>query len=132
MALHKSQEITDMIEEVYEHETSLKNWDSSFIESVRNFYYEKGGISARIAYNWRSSYLDQTTGSGANGIPQYAKPYASLDASVSVDINEHVAVSFDAVNLNNRMNVLYIGTPAAPLQYQLNDRRYGIALRVTY
>ena len=45
MALHKSQEITDMIEEVYEHETSLKNWDSSFIESVRNFYYEKGGIS---------------------------------------------------------------------------------------
>ena len=94
--------------------------------------YEKGPVSARIAYNWRSSYLDQTTGSGANGIPQYAKPYASLDASVSVDINEHVAVSFDAVNLNNRMNVLYIGTPAAPLQYQLNDRRYGIALRVTY
>jgi len=38
----------------------------------------------------------------------------------------------DAVNLNNRMNVLYIGTPAAPLQYQLNDRRFGVALRITY
>lgn len=94
--------------------------------------YEKGPVSARVAYNWRSRYLDQTTGSGANGQAQYAKPYASLDASISYDINEHVAVSFDAVNLNNRMNVLYIGTPAAPLQYQLNDRRYGFAVRVTY
>ncbi|USQ97402.1 TonB-dependent receptor [Caulobacter sp. RL271] len=94
--------------------------------------YEKGPVSARVAYNWRSAYLDQTTGSGANGIPQYAKPYASLDASISYDVNDHVAVSFDAVNINNRMNVLYIGTPAAPLQYQLNDRRYGFAVRVTY
>lgn len=94
--------------------------------------YEKGPVSARVAYNWRSSYLDQTTGSGANGIPQYAKPYASLDASISYDVNDHVAVSFDAVNINNRMNVLYIGTPAAPLQYQLNDRRFGFAVRVTY
>ncbi|MGH1557950.1 hypothetical protein ACRAWD_09585 [Caulobacter segnis] len=68
----------------------------------------------------------------ANGIPQYAKPYASLDASISYDVNDHVAVSSDAVNINNRMNVLYIGTPAAPLQYQLNDRRYGFAVRVTY
>lgn len=41
----KSQIITDMIEEVYEHETSLKGWDSSFIESVREFYYEKGYLS---------------------------------------------------------------------------------------
>jgi iron complex outermembrane receptor protein len=94
--------------------------------------YQKGPVSGRLAYNWRSSYLDQTSGSGANGQAQYAKPYASLDASLSVDINDHVAFSVDAVNLNNRMNVLYIGTPAAPLQYQLNDRRFGVALRITY
>jgi iron complex outermembrane receptor protein len=94
--------------------------------------YEKGPVSARVAYNWRSSYLDQTTGSGANGIPQYAEPYASLDASVSYEITDHMALSFDGVNLNNRMNVLYIGTAGAPLQYQLNDRRYSLALRMTY
>lgn len=94
--------------------------------------YEKGPVSARVAWNWRSSYLDQTTGSGANGIPQYARPYASLDASLSYDVNEHIAVSVDAVNLNNRMNVLYIGTSAAPLQYQLNDRRFGMSLRATF
>jgi iron complex outermembrane receptor protein len=94
--------------------------------------YEKGPLTARLAYNWRSSYLDQTTGAGANGIPQYAKPYASLDASISVNVTDHVAVSADAVNLTNRMNVTYIGTAAQPLQYQLNDRRFGLSLRATY
>lgn len=45
MALNKSQTITDMIEEVYEHETAMKGWDSTFIESIRDFYYDKDGIS---------------------------------------------------------------------------------------
>jgi hypothetical protein len=41
-------------------------------------------------------------------------------------------VSVDAVNLNNRMNLTYIGTPSQPLQYTLNDRRFGFSLRATY
>jgi TonB-dependent receptor len=94
--------------------------------------YEKGPLTARVAWNWRSSYLDQTTGAGANGVAQYARPYASLDASISVNVNEHIALSADVVNLNNRMNVTYISTPAQPLQYQLNDRRFGMSLRATY
>ena len=93
--------------------------------------YEKGPLTARLAYNWRSSYLDQTFGAGTNQ-PQYAKPYASLDASISVNVNSHIAVSADAVNLTNRMNVTYIGTQGQPLQYQLNDRRFGLSLRATY
>lgn len=36
-----------MIEAVYEDESSRKNWDSSFIESIRNFYYEKGGLTEK-------------------------------------------------------------------------------------
>ena len=94
--------------------------------------YEKGPLTARLAYNWRSSYLDQTTGAGANGIPQYAKPYASLDASISVNVTDNIALSADAVNLTNRMNVSYIGTVGQPLQYQLNDRRFGLSIRATY
>ncbi|KTF40581.1 TonB-dependent receptor [Xanthomonas translucens pv. translucens] len=94
--------------------------------------YEKGPFTARLAWSWRGEYLDTTQGSGANGIPQYQKPYASLDASVSYNVNDHVALSFDAVNLNNRMNEVYIGTASAPLRYELNDRRYGFSARITY
>lgn len=94
--------------------------------------YEKGPITGRLALNWRGKYLDTTQGSGANGIPQYQKAYATLDASVGYDFTSNFAVSVDAVNINNRMNETYIGTPGAPLQYQLNDRRIGVSVRATY
>ncbi len=94
--------------------------------------YEKGPITGRLAWSWRGKYFDTTQGSGANGIPQFQAPYASLDASVSYNFNTHLAVSIDAVNLNNRMNLTYIGTPSQPLQYTLNDRRFGFSLRATY
>lgn len=94
--------------------------------------YEKGPITARLAWSWRGKYLDTTSGSGANGIPQFQKPYASLDSSISYNLNQHIAVSVDAVNLTNRMNVTYIGTMSQPLQYTLNDRRFGFSVRATY
>ncbi|WP_260928068.1 TonB-dependent receptor [Novosphingobium sp. 9] len=94
--------------------------------------YEKGPVTARVAWSWRGKYLDTTYGSGANGIPQYQAPYASLDASVSFDVTKQVSISFDAVNLLNRMNMTYIGTPSQPLQYTLNDRRFGFSIRATY
>jgi len=34
-----------MVETVYEHETSMKGWDSSFIESVYDQYFTKGGLT---------------------------------------------------------------------------------------
>lgn len=94
--------------------------------------YEKGPVQARLAWNWRSSWLSQTSGSGANGRAQYERAYGSLDASVGVNLTEGVQLSVDAVNLLNRMGVLYLSTPAAPLQYQLNDRRFGMSLRATF
>ncbi|WP_253718046.1 TonB-dependent receptor [Sphingomonas sp. AP4-R1] len=94
--------------------------------------YEKGPVSARLAYSWRGRYLDTTVGSGANGQPQIQAPYASLDASISYNVTKHIAVTVDAVNINNRMNRTYIGTPSEPLQYTLNDRRLGFSVRATY
>ncbi len=94
--------------------------------------YEKGPVTARVAWNWRGAYFDTTSGSGANGQLQFNSPYASLDASISVNLNKNIALSIDAVNLNNRMNVTYIDTPNQPLQYTLNDRRFGASLRATF
>lgn len=94
--------------------------------------YEKGPFTGRLAWNWRDKYLDTTYGSGANGLPQYQKPYATLDASFGVKLNSHISVSLDAVNILNRLNVTYINTPSQPLQYTMNDRRIGLSLRATY
>lgn len=41
----KDKAIFLMIEQIYEHETSMVNWDSSFIESVYDQYVKLGGVT---------------------------------------------------------------------------------------
>ena len=94
--------------------------------------YEKGPLQARLAYNWRSSYLDQINGSGVFGANQYAAPYSSLDASVSYQINKIFTLSADAVNLRNSMYHTYVERPSGGLLWQLNDRRYSVSLKASF
>jgi TonB-dependent receptor len=94
--------------------------------------YEKGPVQARLAYNWRSSYLDQLNGSGVFGFNQYAAPYSSLDGSFSYQIDNRFTVSVDAVNLTNSVYHTYIQSPDHGLLWQLNDRRYSISLKTTF
>ena len=58
------------------------------INLSRNSYnlialYDKYGINARVAYNWRDKFLDSISENGAANIPIYFKSYGSLDASIS-------------------------------------------------
>ena len=94
--------------------------------------YEKGPVQARIAYNWRSAYLDQINGSGVFGANQYAAPYSSLDASASYQINKVFTVSLDAVNLTNSMYHTYVERPSGGLLWQLNDRRYSLTIKANF
>lgn len=94
--------------------------------------YERGPVQARIAYNWRSAYLDQINGSGVSGANQYATPYSSLDASVSYQINKTFTLSADAVNLRNSMYQTYVERPSGGLLWQLNDRRYSVTLKASF
>jgi TonB-dependent receptor len=94
--------------------------------------YEKGPLQARVAYNWRSAYLDQVNGSGVFGANQYAAPYSSLDASVSYQINKIFTLSADAVNLKNSMYHTYVERPSGGLLWQLNDRRYSVSLKASF
>lgn len=60
--------------------------------------YEKYGISARLAYNWRDSFLNATNQGGSRS-PQFTEEFGQIDLSVSYDINDHFQVFFDGINL---------------------------------
>jgi hypothetical protein len=47
MSRTKDKAIEIMLETVYEYETSMKNWDSSFIESVYDQYHKNGGLTEK-------------------------------------------------------------------------------------
>jgi len=60
--------------------------------------YEKHGIEARVAYNWRAKFLNRT-GAGSNNNPGYIEAYSQVDANVTYHITDDLAVSLEAINL---------------------------------
>lgn len=62
-----------------------------------NGFYEKYGIQARLAYNWRSSYL--IVCNGEQGAPETQAAYGQLDFSSSYEFAKGFQVYFQGVNL---------------------------------
>ena len=60
-------------------------------------FYEKDGLSARVAYNWRDKFLYTTN--AYNNEPGNTASYESFDANISYDLNENVTISLEGLNL---------------------------------
>jgi TonB-dependent receptor len=60
--------------------------------------YEKNGISARVAWNWRDKFLS-TLNRGGSRNPVFVEPFTQVDFNISYDINERLAVSFEGLNV---------------------------------
>lgn len=61
--------------------------------------YDKNGISARLAYNWRDKFLSGIN-RGNDRNPVFTAPYGQIDLSISVDVSPRLALSFEGINLN--------------------------------
>ena len=72
--------------------------------------YEKYGFSARLAYNWRDTFL-LTTNEGGDRSGTYVEDYGQYDLNVSYDINEQLAVSFEGINLTGEDQRIYHRVP---------------------
>lgn len=68
-------------------------------------YYEKDGIQARIAYNWRDKYMSDAQAWGGE---QWVAAYGQLDLSASYDFNEMLNFHVSANNLTNERSYRYI------------------------
>ena len=100
--------------------------------------YEKGRISARVAYNWRSKYL-VTAVDCCVYLPVWQKASGYLDASIRYRLTDSIELSLEGSNLLNTKTVLLqqvtdknspegkiILTPNGWFQ---NDRRFIVGVR---
>ena len=60
------------------------------------FFYEKNGIQARAAYNWRAGFL-----SGFGFDPFYVEAYGQWDASASWEFRKGMSVFVEGINITN-------------------------------
>jgi iron complex outermembrane recepter protein len=68
-------------------------------------FFEKYGFHARVATNWRAGYLDhfgqQQNNSQFGTEPTFVNANTQVDFSSQYDINNHVNIYFEALNINN-------------------------------
>ena len=93
-------------------------------------FYDKDAFQARVAYNWRDSFLSSRSGDGIQ--PEYNDAYGQLDASASYDINETFTVSLEAVNLTNETRLQYYGQRDRVSLVEMTGTRYYLGVRATF
>lgn len=94
-------------------------------------FYEKYGISARIAYNRRERFLRQLAG-GSGNEPIFVRDYGQFDGSVAVNVTPAVQVFVEGTNL---FNAKYFTTGRFDnqlLTYQNFGPRYDAGVRFSF
>lgn len=92
--------------------------------------YEKHGIEARVAYNWRDKFLNRT-GAGANN-PGYIEAYSQIDANVTYHITDDLAVSFEAINITGEDRREHARNENMLWGYDDLGARYQAGVRYTF
>lgn len=84
--------------------------------------YQKGPISARVAWNWRSNFLASIgPAAGVGVVPTMSEGFGQLDAALNYDINKHVTLSLEGVNLTQTKRSYYVQTAMSPAQTFQDD-----------
>lgn len=97
-------------------------------------FYEKGPVSLRAAYNWRSRFLLTASDAIFPFFSIFNEPTGQLDASIFVNVADNIRVGVQGVNLTNEVtktSQAYTGDPnlLAPRSFFMNDRRFSFILR---
>jgi TonB-dependent receptor len=93
--------------------------------------YEKYGFTARVSYNWRDEFLAQASKGGYTN-PVFADPYEEIDMNLSYEINDALAVSFEAINLTGEDYRTHARTQVEYWLTQEQHARYLLGVRYKF
>lgn len=94
-------------------------------------FYDQNGLQARIAYNWRDTFLN---GFGEGNTPYYTEKYGQLDVTVSYDLPfvEGMTVFVEGINVTDesqRVYARYDNQLKSAVQY---GARYNMGVRYSF
>ncbi len=96
-------------------------------------FYDKNGIQARLAYNWRDKFLTSTVGvSGTPNNPIYREDFGQLDFNASYDVTEQITVFVEGINMLDETSRT-VGRTAGYVNFATQTgSRYNIGARYTF
>lgn len=95
-------------------------------------YYERGGFSSRLAYNYRDDYLvvPSSAADGSNTV--YGEEQGRLDFALRYRFDNGLRVSFDALNLTEENQYLYYDDVSRLEDLEFEGRIYTIGVGYVY
>lgn len=116
---------------MYAADTSLPMENMSPDSFNAALMYEKYDISARLAYNWRSTFL---VNSYAVNLfqPVFQRNYGQLDGSILFTFFDRYKIGFQATNLFKQSTILQIGdtkNTSHTFEWVEGERRFSLILR---
>lgn len=94
--------------------------------------YEKNGLTARLAYNWRDEFLTSSNdGSGFNN-PIFVEEYGQIDLSLGYQVNDQLSLSFAGINLNEEASRSFSRSRSDLLFLRENKARFYLGARYKF
>jgi hypothetical protein len=90
-------------------------------------FFDKYGINARAAYNWRKGYL---AGAGTN--PVYVNTYGQLDGTASYAITPNVTIFAEGINILGENRGGHLRSDRNINFVTKQDARYSAGVRFTF
>ena len=118
-------------------EVDVDSLDTQFalpgLSDSANFiaFYDKEGIQARIAYNWRDDFLSGFGMQGSND-PRFIEEYYQWDFNASYDIGENYTVFVETINITDETFREHTRRKNQLLQAYQTGPRYIIGFRADF
>jgi TonB-dependent receptor len=94
-------------------------------------YYDDGRFSARVAYSYRAPYMDNT--SGNHQVFEGFDAYREVDASIRYNLNDHIQLSADGINLTDEYRGRWVDEFAhRNYEYNHYGRTFVLGVRYRY
>ena len=116
-----------------EDEYDIYNYENNFaLSGLSDSYnivafYERHNFQTRLAYNWRDSFF-----LSGDSEPIFTEEYGQLDVSASYDINDHVSVFFEGINVTDETVRRHGRFSNQLVDYEEYGPRYNVGLRAKF
>ena len=97
--------------------------------------YEKGPVSFRAAYTWRSQFYTSVYAGNSAQLatnPIFTKQFGWLDASLNYELTHDWTVYAQGSNLLRTRLVTFYGSQTIPDSYTINDRQALLGVRFKF
>ncbi|MGA9652239.1 TonB-dependent receptor [Pedobacter sp.] len=96
-------------------------------------FYDRDGLQARVAYNWRSDFLKSLSGASSRGqLSEHVESYGQVDLSASYDISDNITLTGEVINLTNEKLLEYADIRERVTLVDYNGVRYQLGVRAKF